>query len=335
MPVMQLFRLHATDRTTLTGPCVASIGNFDGVHRGHQAMIARLCAVAAERQLPTVVMLFEPQPLEYLRGVDAPPRISSLREKAMHLAELGVDQVVVARFDEHFRGLSAQAFADLLRRCLQAEALVLGDDFHFGRDRQGNSDFLRSHGFDVINLDTVTQAGARVSSTRIRDVLQAGDLALAADLLGRPYRITGRVVHGDKIGRTLDFPTLNIALHRPRPCLYGIYAVDVRALGADLPSEVRRQQPAYPGIAGYGADRLVGAASVGTRPSVTARPDWRLEVNLPDVSADLYGWLVEVTFWHFLHGERQYASLDALRQGIEHDVQQIRQLRAEHAVFPL
>ena len=331
---MQLRRLHAADNQCLTRPSVVTIGNFDGVHRGHQAMIARLCAVAAEQQLQSVVMLFEPQPLEFLRPEHAPPRVSALREKVALLADLGVDVVVVARFNDDFRTLSAHDFAALLKNRLHAKTLVLGDDFHFGKDRQGDSAFLQAAGFEVITLDTVHSDAERISSTRVRQVLQSGDLQAAHQLLGRPYTICGRVLHGDKIGRTLDFPTLNIALHRPTPCLHGIYAVDVRAIGQDLPALVSAQNSKLAGIAGYGAGYLLGAASVGTRPSVTQRPEWRLEVNLPDVAANLYGQLLEVRFLHFLHGERHYPSLDALRDGIQADVQQIRQWRQDHPTIP-
>ena len=174
-------------------------------------------------------MIFEPQPLEFFKGYDAPPRINSLREKVEYLAELGVDYIAVAKFDQHFRSMSASEFADLLKDKLNAQALVLGDDFHFGKDRQGNSEFLKNYGFQVTNLHTIELEGERVSSTRIRQVLQVGNLALAAKLLGRPYSITGRVQYGDQIGRTLDFPTINVRLNRHKPCLNGIYGVEVIA----------------------------------------------------------------------------------------------------------
>lgn len=224
---MKLLRLNALAPDFQLAKTAVTIGNFDGVHLGHQAMIQQLKQVAAQQQLKTLVMIFEPQPLEFFQGYEAPPRISSLREKVEYLTELGVDYIAVAKFDQSFRGLSAEAFANILKQQLNAAHLVLGDDFHFGKNRQGNSEYLRNYGFQVTNLTTISLHGERVSSTRIRQTLQAGDLALAAQLLGRPYSITGRVQYGDQIGRTLDFPTINVRLNRHKPCLNGIYGVDV------------------------------------------------------------------------------------------------------------
>ncbi len=238
---MQLLRLNALSSTTDLAQTAVTIGNFDGVHVGHQAMIQQLKAVAAAQQLKTVVMLFEPQPLEFFKGYDAPPRISSLREKVEYLTELGIDYIAVAKFDNHFRSLSAEAFAHLLKNSLNATHLVLGDDFHFGKNRQGNSEFLRNYGFQVTNLNTIELNRVNGSaSTRIRQTLQAGDLALAAKLLGRPYSITGRVQYGDQIGRTLDFPTINVRLNRHKPCLNGIYGVEVVCETTALSDKVKQ-----------------------------------------------------------------------------------------------
>jgi riboflavin kinase/FMN adenylyltransferase len=212
---------------------------------------------------------------------------------------------------------------------------VLGDDFHFGKDRQGNSEFLRDYGFDVTNLNTVALNGERVSSTRIRQVLQEGDLALAAKLLGRPYSITGRVQYGDQIGRTLDFPTINVRLNRHKPCLNGIYAVDVVCENASLNAKVKHSDPTLNGITGYQTDSLFGAGHVGTRPAIKQdQPEWRLEVHFPDVSANLYGLLMRVTFLHYLHGELNYPSLEALKAGIDDDVQKLRDYRERTPEFP-
>ena len=212
---------------------------------------------------------------------------------------------------------------------------MLGDDFHFGKDRQGNSEFLRDYGFDVTNLNTVALNGERVSSTRIRQVLQEGDLALAAKLLGRPYSITGRVQYGDQIGRTLDFPTINVRLNRHKPCLNGIYAVDVVCENASLNAKVKHSDPALNGITGYQTDSLFGAGHVGTRPAIKQdQPEWRLEVHFPDVSANLYGLLMRVTFLHYLHGELNYPSLEALKAGIDDDVQKLRDYRERTPEFP-
>ena len=259
---MQLLRLNALSSTTDLAQTAVTIGNFDGVHVGHQAMIQQLKEVAAAQQLKTVVMLFEPQPLEFFKGYDAPPRISSLREKVEYLTELGIDYIAVAKFDNHFRSLSAEAFAKLLKETLNASHLVLGDDFHFGKNRQGNSDFLRNYGFQVTNLSTVNLSGERVSSTRIRQTLQAGDLALAAQLLGRPYSITGRVQYGDQIGRTLDFPTINVRLNRHKPCLNGIYGVEVVCETTSLTDTVSNAHPSKTGVVGYSPNSLFGAGNV-------------------------------------------------------------------------
>ena len=332
---MQLLRLNALSSTTDLAQTAVTIGNFDGVHVGHQAMIQQLKAVAAAQQLKTVVMLFEPQPLEFFKGYDAPPRISSLREKVEYLTELGIDYIAVAKFDNHFRSLNAEAFAHLLKNSLNATHLVLGDDFHFGKNRQGNSDFLRNYGFQVTNLSTVNLSGERVSSTRIRQTLQAGDLALAAQLLGRPYSITGRVQYGDQIGRTLDFPTINVRLNRHKPCLNGIYGVEVVCETTALSEKVKLAHPHKTGVAGYSLNSLFGAGHVGTRPAIQqVQPEWRLEVHFPNVSANLYGLLMRVTFLNYLHGEKNYPSLEALKAGIDDDVEKLLEFRQDHPNFP-
>ena len=332
---MQLLRLNALSSTTDLAQTAVTIGNFDGVHVGHQAMIQQLKAVAAAQQLKTVVMLFEPQPLEFFKGYDAPPRISSLREKVAYLTELGIDYIAVAKFDNHFRSLNAEAFAHLLKNSLNATHLVLGDDFHFGKNRQGNSEFLRNYGFQVTNLNTIELNGERVSSTRIRQTLQAGDLALAAQLLGRPYSITGRVQYGDQIGRTLDFPTINVRLNRHRPCLNGIYGVEVVCETTSLTDTVSNAHPSKTGVAGYSPNSLFGAGHVGTRPAIKQEhPEWRLEVHFPNVSANLYGLLMRVTFLNYLHGEKNYPSLEALKAGIDDDVEKLLEFRQDHPNFP-
>ena len=332
---MQLLRLNALSSTTDLAQTAVTIGNFDGVHVGHQAMIQQLKAVAAAQQLKTVVMLFEPQPLEFFKGYDAPPRISSLREKVEYLTELGIDYIAVAKFDNHFRSLNAEAFAHLLKNSLNATHLVLGDDFHFGKNRQGNSEFLRNYGFQVTNLNTIELNGERVSSTRIRQTLQAGDLALAAKLLGRPYSITGRVQYGDQIGRTLDFPTINVRLNRHKPCLNGIYGVEVVCETTALSEKVKHDHPHKTGVAGYSPNSLFGAGHVGTRPAIQqVQPEWRLEVHFPNVSANLYGLLMRVTFLNYLHGEKNYPSLEALKAGIDDDVEKLLEFRQDHPHFP-
>ncbi|MNV39863.1 Riboflavin biosynthesis protein RibF [compost metagenome] len=246
-----------------------------------------------------------------------------------------MDYIAVAKFDNSFRSLSAEQFADILKEKLNAQSLVLGDDFHFGKNRQGNSEFLENYGFQVHNLETILSEGERVSSTRIRQTLAAGDLALAAQLLGRPYSITGRVQYGDQIGRTLDFPTINVRLNRHKPCLNGIYGVDVMCETTSLRDKVKADHPNRLGVAGYDHSALFGAGHVGTRPAIQqAQPEWRLEVHFPDVSANLYGLLMRVTFLNYLHGEKNYPSMEALKAGIDDDVVKLLEFRQNTPTFP-
>ena len=332
---MKLLRLNALAPDFQLPLTAVTIGNFDGVHLGHQAMIQQLKQVAAQQQLKSLVMIFEPQPLEFFQGYEAPPRISSLREKVEYLTELGVDYIAVAKFDNTFRSLSAEAFASILKDQLNAQSLILGDDFHFGKNRQGNSEFLKNYGFDVHNLQTIALEGERVSSTRIRQTLAEGNLALAAQLLGRPYSITGRVQYGDQIGRTLDFPTINVRLNRHKPCLNGIYGVDVICETTSLQDKVVQENPEQKGVLGYQETALFGAGHVGTRPAIKQEyPEWRLEVHFPDVSANLYGLLMRVTFLNYLHGEKNYPSLEALKAGIDDDVEKLLEFRHNNPTFP-
>lgn len=318
-----------SDNTKATdlAPCVLTIGNFDGVHLGHQAMLAKVRALADEQNLSAAVMIFEPQPREFFAPQKAPARLTTLAEKQALLAESGVDTLIVASFDSDFRALSATAFADLLALRLNVQALVLGDDFRFGHDRTGDSQFLQNYGLQVTDLQTVTdeaQQDDRISSTRVRDLLLAGELEAANRLLGRDYTIMGQVVGGDKIGRTMDFPTANIELARIKPALHGIFAVDVVRLDkqgdivADGLSALAEE--GQTGVAGLREHSLFGTASIGTRPSVTKEPEWRLEVHFPQFKGDLYGESLQVRFLHYLHGERQYEGLAALKKGIHKDV---------------
>ena len=318
-------------------PCVLTIGNFDGVHLGHQAMLAQVREIAQAQNLGAAVMIFEPQPREFFAPDTAPARLTNLAEKQALLAEHGVETLIIASFDGDFRSLSAQAFADILAKRLNVKALVLGDDFRFGHDRTGDSQFLRDYGLDVTNLHTVTDSNidndhlndvnneaARISSTRIRDLLLAGDIHAANILLDRDYAITGLVVRGDQIGRTMDFPTANIDLNRIKPALHGIFAVDVVSLndkGEVIPNGlIVNATTGKTGVAGLRADSLFGTANLGTRPSVDKAQDWRLEVHFPELQADLYGLTLQVRFLHYLHGERRYDGLDALKAGIHQDV---------------
>ncbi len=327
-------------------PCVLTIGNFDGVHLGHQAMLAQVHTLADKLKISSAVMIFEPQPREFFAPQKAPARLTNLAEKQALLAAHGVENLIVAAFDSDFRALSAEKFADILARQLNVQALVLGDDFRFGHDRTGDSEFLRHYGLQVTTLDTVTDSAnttdtenksitnaERVSSTRVRDLLLAGDIKAANQLLGRDYMITGAVVRGDQIGRTLNFPTANIDLDRIKPALHGIFAVDVVALDndgqvvADCLTQLAIDNEV--GVTGLRAHSLFGTASVGTRPSVDKPHEWRLEVHFPQLKADLYGMTLQVRFLHFLHGERHYEDLQALRSGIHSDVAELLSWREQ------
>ena len=324
---------------TLLPDSVLTIGNFDGVHLGHQAMLDKAKSLAKSQQLASMVMIFEPQPREFFSPQTAPARLTNLAEKTQLIAEHRIDNLIVANFDNDFRNLSAHDFATILVK-LNVKRLVLGDDFRFGHDRTGDSEFLRAFGLPVQILHTVTDHAhqdERVSSTRIRECLQQGDLATAKHLLGRDYAITGMVEHGDKIGRTLDFPTANIALNRIKPALHGIFAVSVTATdGTDL-STLGKNTSCYKkqGVQGLTKGSLFGACNVGTRPALKDKNkygvEWRLEVNFPKFDGDLYGKELTVTFLHFLHGEINYPSLDALKQGIAQDVVDLLDWREQQA----
>lgn len=287
--------------------CVTTIGNFDGVHLGHRRILEEVIREARRQDALATVMLFEPQPREFFAPETAPARIMSLRDKLIALRDCGVDQVLCARFDDAFRSLSAEAFVqELLVEGLDTRYLVVGDDFRFGCGRDGDFAYLREAGqrlgFQVTDTPTCEVAGERVSSTRVRAALDQGDFALAGQLLGRPYGISGRVRHGDKIGRTIGVPTVNLAMKRLVSPLRGIYAVRVSGAGLQ----------AHP-----------GAANVGTRPSVNGTEN-RLEVHLLDYSGDLYDDHLTVTFERYLRPEEKFDSLEQLKDAIWGDIERTR-----------
>ena len=287
---------------------VLTIGNFDGVHRGHQALLERLIATARRLGLPATVLTFEPHPREFFAPESAPARLTALREKLALLESCGVDRVHVCRFNRHWAALSAQDFiGKVLVRGLEVRHLLIGDDFRFGTGRGGDFAMLQqagtSAGFSVESMHTVAVRDERASSSAVRDALMAGDLEHAADLLGRPYCIAGRVIHGDKIGRQLGCPTANIALKRRVVPLAGVFTVTV---------------------SGKGLASLPAVASVGTRPTVDGRGRVALEAHLLDWNADLYGAHLTVNFLHKLRDQVKYESLDALQAQIARDVQDAR-----------
>jgi riboflavin kinase/FMN adenylyltransferase len=290
------------------GPVALTIGNFDGVHLGHQAMLARLVEAAQRRRLPAAVMTFEPHPREFFAPESAPARLTSLREKLELLSNQGVDQVYVCRFDHAFARTSAEDFVTrLLHERLQTRWLLVGDDFRFGAKRAGDYELLSRQapqlGFELVDMPSVEAGDQRVSSTLVREALAAGDMARAQTYLGRHYSISGRVMHGDKIGSSIGFPTANVQMRHNRPPVAGIFAVNLH---------------------GAAEQALAGVASLGTRPTVTQDGGLRLEVHLFDFSGDLYGRHVRVEFLHKLRDEAQYPDLESLTAQIERDAQDAR-----------
>ena len=294
--------------------CVLTIGNFDGVHLGHRAMLDRLVAKARELKLPSCVLTFEPHSREFFAPASAPTRLTRLREKLELIAEAGVDRAHVLRFGARLAALAADRFVeDVLLRGLGVRWLLVGRDFRFGAKRAGDFSMLESaatkHGFAVEAMQDVKQAGARISSSGVRAALAEGDLPGSARLLGRGYSMSGRVAHGEKLGRTLGFPTANIVLRRPPP-LEGIFAVEVEL------EETHRV--------------LRGVASVGRRPTVTENASPLLEVHLFDWDGELYGRHLRVSFLSKLRDEEKYDGLDALRCAIARDVAQAKDYFRNH-----
>ncbi len=289
--------------------CAVAIGSFDGLHRGHQAILARLAEYGHEHELPIAVLTFEPHPREYLRPDEAPARLMRLRDKAEMLAAAGVDQLRVLRFNAALSRWDGTAFtARVLEGALAARRVVVGERFGFGYERSGDVELLRAEGihrgFTVDEVPAFCVGGAPVSSTRLRAALAAGDLDEARLLLGRDYRISGRVIDGRRLGRQLGFPTANLRLHRRVPPVAGIFAVRVT---------------------GGGLERQPGVASVGTRPTVGGR-EWLLEVFVFDFDGPLYGERLDVDFIARLREERRFADLESMTAQIREDARQAREL---------
>ncbi|MCB1857868.1 MAG: bifunctional riboflavin kinase/FAD synthetase [Gammaproteobacteria bacterium] len=288
--------------------CVATIGNFDGVHLGHQAVLRLLLEKADELKLPATVITFEPQPQEFFSAQQAPARLTRMREKLSALSDVGIGQVVVLEFGQKLAEMSAPEFVRrLLLDGLGVRYLFVGDDFRFGKGRSGDIGLLRDvgnrQGFVVESMNTFVVGDERVSSTRIRELLAAGDLGLAARYLGRPYRICGRVAHGDARGRTIGYPTANINLHRRVSPLRGVYAVMVHGLNPEP---------------------ISGVANIGTRPTVAGDSRYLLEVHLFDFQREIYRQHIQVEFKKKIRDERRFSSFEALRQQIELDSQTAR-----------
>jgi riboflavin kinase/FMN adenylyltransferase len=291
------------------GRCALTIGNFDGVHRGHRTLVDRVIARAREAKLTSCVLTFEPHPREFFAGEAAPARITRLRDKLDLLSQAGVERVHVARFDARFAALAPERFVeDVLVGGLGMRALIVGRDFRYGTKRAGDFAALEAaskrHGFALEAMDDVEFEGRRVSSSAVRAALKAGDLRGAERLLGHPYTISGRVAHGAKLGRGLGFPTANIVLRRPPP-IAGIFVVDVD---------------------GYGH----GVASVGRRPTINPVAIPLLEVHLFDRDEDLYGEHLRVRFLKKLRDEEKYDGVPALRAAIARDARQAREFFLKH-----
>ena len=290
---------------TAPGATVLTIGNFDGVHLGHRALLARLKATATRENLLPAALTFEPHPREFFAPETAPARLSTLREKLELIADEGVELAYVCHFNARFAALSAEEFIEhILVNSARVKHLIIGDDFCFGAGRRGNFALLRQagekFGFQVEAMDCVTLEGERASSSAVRNALASGRLEHAARLLGRPYSIDGRVVHGDKIGRQLGFATANIRIKHDRPPLLGVFAVEVR------------------GIDGL---TLKGVANLGFRPSINQIIRPLLEIHLFDFDRDIYGTHLNVRFLHKLRDEMKFPNFDALKAQIASDVE--------------
>ena len=288
--------------------CVATIGAFDGVHIGHQAVIEHLLEKASELDLPSVIIVFEPLPREYFSPLQAPARIMSFWEKCRAMEALGVDRLLRIRFNEQLRAMSAQQFVDdIFVAGLGVRYVVLGDDFRFGNDRQGDVSFIQEqgkrYGYQAGPTPTRSIDGERVSSTRIREALENADFVQAERLLGRPYSMSGKVIYGRQLGRTIGTPTANLELRRLRAPLSGVYAVEV---------------------SGAGFAEAHGVANVGVRPTIDDSIKANLEVHLLDREIELYGQHIEVSFRHKLRDERKFESVEELKENIARDIENTR-----------
>lgn len=287
---------------------VVTIGSFDGVHLGHKAIVRQVRDQAQRLRQASVVMTFEPQPHEYFAQEKAPARLMRVRDKAKALFEAGIDRVFCVTFNRRFSSLSAEEFVkDILVDGLGVKYLVVGDDFRFGCDRSGDYRFLQEagqrYGFEVNDTQTLMLDGKRISSTRIRAALEASDFQQAARLLGRPYKIAGRVIRGQQLARQWEVPTANVQLHRYRSPLKGVFAVEVSLANGDL----------YNGV-----------ANVGVRPTIGGEAKPILEVHLFDFDADIYEQEIAVEFKHKLREEKKFDSLDELKQQIYRDRDQAK-----------
>ena len=291
--------------------CVMTIGNFDGVHLGHQVVVKRTIEHARKMNLPATVMIFEPQPLELFKGAAAPARLNRLRDKYQHLKSLGVDRLVCVNFDREFASMAPEAFiTELLINKLDVKLLIVGDDFRFGKARRGDFELLKSLGnshFVVMNTDSFKVGRERISSTNIRSALADGDMTSASEMLGKHYSIGGKVIHGDKLGRTIGVPTSNIAIRRTVSPVSGVFIASVTF----------RERQVY------------GVCNIGIRPTVDGVRQ-QLEVHLFDFEQVIYGEYLDVVLRHKLREEQKFDSFEALKQQIQQDILLAKQWLTEN-----
>ncbi|VUD68267.1 Riboflavin biosynthesis protein RibF [Thalassocella blandensis] len=298
--------------------CVATIGSFDGVHLGHLSVLKQVIASAKELRLPSVAIVFEPQPNEFFAKKAAPARLMRLREKVSALFAAGIDRVLCLKFDQALRSLTAQQYIrQVLVDGLRVRHLVIGDDFRFGCDRSGDFALLveagKKYGFRVSDTQTLVDQSIRVSSTRIRELLEQDQLLQAESLLGKPYSVTGRVFYGRQLGSSIGFPTANIGLGRFHSPVSGVYAVLIHTLPRDS------------GQSSASTVQYHGVANVGVRPTVSGDKKTLLEVHLFDFNGNLYGQCLQVTFKHKIRNEERFPNVEALTQQIQNDAQAARQ----------
>ena len=297
---MQVFR-HINQKYS---PSFLTIGNYDGIHLGHQAILKKLISESKSNNILSSVMTFEPHPREFFSPKQAPKRIISLREKLEYFDELKIDQVFIVNFNDEFSRKSYLDFIEILKKNIQAKKIIIGNDFRFGKQREGNIDKLIDNSVDVCVMNKIEYKGERVSSTIIRDSLAAGDLKRAAMLLGRSYSISGKVVHGDKRGREIGFPTANIHMFHNRPPLKGVFAVKL--------------------------NNMYGVANLGVRPTIAGFSKLNLEVHLFNFSKNIYGKHAHVTFLKKIRDEKKFENIDALKKQIQIDIDNVKKFFKEY-----
>ena len=297
---MQVFR-HINQKYS---PSFLTIGNYDGIHLGHQAILKKLISESKSNNILSSVMTFEPHPREFFSPKLAPKRIISLREKLEYFDELKNDQVFIVNFNDEFSRKSYLDFIEILKKNIQAKKIIIGNDFRFGKQREGNIDKLIDNSIDVCVMNKIEYKGERVSSTIIRDSLAAGDLKRAAMLLGRSYSISGKVVHGDKRGREIGFPTANIHMFHNRPPLKGVFAVKL--------------------------NNMYGVANLGVRPTIAGFSKLNLEVHLFNFSKNIYGKHAHVTFLKKIRDEKKFENIDALKKQIQIDIDNVKKFFKEY-----